>query len=565
MKIKIVRSNNLTIFIFQLLKQLFVLIITFSLSMFAFESYSQNTGIGINNTGAAADSSAIFDVSSTSQGLLVPRMNTTSRNAIVSPVESLFIYNTDTHCFEAYFNGAWSTFGCLGGCHIPRAPIAGTNTQSKTQIIWNWSKVNNSASYKWGTTNSYASATDIGKNTTYTQSNLVCSTSYNLYVWAYDTCGISVAATLTQSTSDCCSTNYSCTSGNILTIAGSGPSIPGQQRYSGDGGQALCAGLCYPMGVAFDASGNMYIADENDARIRKVVLSTGIITTIAGNGLWGYTGDGGPATAASMHYPWGIVTDGSSNLYIPEYGNNVIRKVNTSTGIISTYAGKGTAGFSGDGGQATNAEFNNPDAVAIDASGNLYITDLWNERIRKITMSTGIITTIAGNGTGGFSGDGGPATSAEINAPQGIATDGSGNVYICDLFNNRVRKINVSDGIITTIAGNGPSGGAGSFSGDGGPATAAGLYYPQGVAVDGSGNVYIVDQYNQRIRKVNSSGIISTFAGTGFGAPISGGFTGDGGPATNAELYAPWAITVDSAGNVFISDTFNNRIREVCK
>ncbi|NCX95569.1 MAG: hypothetical protein EBX41_04010, partial [Chitinophagia bacterium] len=282
-----------------------------------------------------------------------------------------------------------------------------------------------------------------------------------------------------------------------------------------------------------------------------------IITTIAGNGSGGYSGDGGAATAASLNEPKGVAVDASANVYIADCFNNRIRKVNTS-GIISTIAGNGSAGYSGDGGAATAASLSLPKGVAVDASGNVYFPDQNNNRIRKVNTS-GVISTIAGNGSLGYSGDGGAATAASLSGPYGVAVDASGNVYIADCFNNRIRKVNTS-GVISTIAGNGyhDSTGRGGYGGDGGAATAASLNYPIGVAVDASGNVYIADYNNKRIRKVNTSGIISTIAGNG-----SPGYSGDGGAATAASFNYSEGVAVDASGNVYIADSYDNRIRKV--
>jgi sugar lactone lactonase YvrE len=333
----------------------------------------------------------------------------------------------------------------------------------------------------------------------------------------------------------------------IYTIAGNGGT-----GFSGDGGQATAAEFNLPRGVAIDGLGNLYVADLENDRVRKV-STTGIITTIAGNGTFGYSGDGGAATAAEIKYPEGIAADDSGNVYIADYENNRIRKVNTA-GIISTIAGNGTGGFSGDGGAATAAELGAPDGVTVDSLGNIYIADEANNRIRKVS-TTGIISTIAGNGTGSYSGDGGAATAAEINYPTGVVVDHSGNVYIADINNNRVRIVSTT-GIITTFAGNG----TGSYSGDGGQATAAELDLPYGLAMDVSGNLYIGDASNNRIRKVNTLGIISTIAGNG-----SSGYSGDGGMATSESLTNPNGVAVDASGNVYIADYDNNRIREVTK
>jgi uncharacterized protein (TIGR03437 family) len=321
----------------------------------------------------------------------------------------------------------------------------------------------------------------------------------------------------------------------ISTLAGGG--APGA-GYSGDDGPATSAQLNSRWGVAVDSAGNLYIADTNNNRIRKV--SGGIITTVAGNGTPGFSGDSGPATSIQLSAPSGVAVDSAGNLYIADTNNNRIRKV--SGGIITTVAGNGTLGFSGDGGPATSAQLKEPYGVTVDSAGNLYIAEPYDNRIRKI--SGGIITTLAGNGTSGFSGDGGPATSAQLAFPVGIAVDTAGNLYIAD--GGFVRK--VSGGIITTVAGGGIE------LGDGGPATRAKLG-ASGVAMDTAGNLYIADQGNERIRKV-SGGIITTIAGKG-----TLGFSGDGGPATSAQLNVPVTVAMDTAGNVYIADYRNNRVR----
>jgi sugar lactone lactonase YvrE len=341
--------------------------------------------------------------------------------------------------------------------------------------------------------------------------------------------------------------------GIINTVAGNGTA-----GYSGDGGAATSAELYFPQSGAVDTAGNIYIADTWNHRIRKVTASTAIISTIAGNGTEGYSGDGGAATSAELNAPSGVAVDAAGNIYIADSNNNRIRKVTVSTGIITTVAGNGTAGYSGDGGLATNAELNTiygpGSAVALDAAANIYIADQFNNRIRKVTVSTGIITTVAGDGTTGYSGDGGAATSAELNGPDGVALDATGNIYISDTYNYRVRKVTVSTGHISTVAGDGVNG----YSGDGGVATSAAIGEPGHIAMDTAGNIYIPDM-DYRVRKVTvSTGDISTVAGNG-----TLGFSGDGGPATSAELYFPGGVAVDTAGNIYIADRDNNRIRAV--
>ena len=333
----------------------------------------------------------------------------------------------------------------------------------------------------------------------------------------------------------------------ITTFAGTG--VPG---FSGDGGPAVQAQLNLPGDVAVDGAGNVYVADTNNHRIRKVDPSgtTATITTIAGTEESGFSGDGGAAVQAQLNLPHGVAVDGSGNVYIADTNNHRIRKVDPS-GTTATIAGTGVSGFSGDSGAAVQAQLNLPHGVAVDGSGNVYIADTNNHRIRKVDPS-GTTATIAGTGVSGFSGDSGAAVQAQLNLPHGVAVDGSGNVYIADTNNHRIRRVD-SSGTTTTIAGTGVSG----FSGDGGAAVQARLNSPHGVAVDGSGNVFIADTNNHRIRRVDSSGTITTIAGTGVS-----GFSGDGGPAVQAQLYLPHGVAVDGlgSGNVYIADTNNHRI-----
>ena len=330
--------------------------------------------------------------------------------------------------------------------------------------------------------------------------------------------------------------------GDISTVAGDGTF-----GYSGDGGPATAAQLSWPRGVAADGAGNLYIADASNARIRKVDAS-GAISTVAGGGP---VGDDGAATAAQLYSPSGVAPDGAGNLYIADQNNARIRKVDAS-GMITTVAGDGTRGYSGDGGAATAAQLNRPSGVAPDGAGNLYIADVNNHRIRKVDAS-GVISTVAGDGTFGFGGDGGPATAAQLNRPAGVALDGAGNLYIADVNNHRIRKVDAS-GVISTVAGDGTD----DYGGDGGPATAAQLNRPFGVAPDGAGNLYIADSWNSRIRKVDAAGVISTVAGDG-----TDDYGGDGGAATAAQLSTPVGMALDDAGNLYIADLFNNRIRKV--
>jgi uncharacterized protein (TIGR03437 family) len=333
--------------------------------------------------------------------------------------------------------------------------------------------------------------------------------------------------------------------GIVNRIAGTG-----RYGYSGDGGPATSAQLAGPVGLAADGAGNLFFVDAG--RVRRIAPS-GTISTVAGTGTDGYSVDGGPAVSAQLSSPYAIAVDGAGNLYIADTGKN-IRKVSRN-GIITTVAGNGTEGFSGDGGPATSAELLYPSSLAVDNAGNLYIADAGNLRIRKVTPG-GIISTVAGDGESGYSGDGGPATDAKFTYPQTIAADSAGNLYIADCDydsgNARIRMVSTS-GIMSTVAGNGNPG----FSGDGGLATSAQLNGSEAVAVDAAGDIFIADSYNGRLRKVSPDGIINTIAGSNELPSVSG----DGGPAVRATLLnQPRSLTVDAAGNLFILE---NSIRKV--
>ncbi len=373
---------------------------------------------------------------------------------------------------------------------------------------------------------------------------------------------------------------------------------------SGDGGAATSALVHLPNDVATDAAGNLFIADTYNHRIRRV-STTGTITTVAGNGTSGFSGDGGAATSAQLRFPEGVWVDTTGNLYIADSGNHRVRLV-TTTGTISTIAGTGTAGFSGDGGPATAARLNDPKDITTDGSGNLYIADNENHRIRRVG-GAGIITTVAGNGVEGYAGDGGPATSARLNDPTGVAFDtAAGVLYISDTENHRIRTVGPTGTIVTHIGTGTPGSdtgpprhkaevdsperitfafgglliadtgndmirfvsnsggnldiragtGTGGFSGDGGAATSAQLSNPTGVAAGTGGAFFIADSGNDRLRRVTSGGTISTYAGRNHDG-------GDGGAATGAGLNQPFGVATDGAGNVFIADWANHRVRRV--
>ena len=338
--------------------------------------------------------------------------------------------------------------------------------------------------------------------------------------------------------------------GLITTIAGTGLAA-----FAGDGGPSTAASLDHPESVAFDPAGNLYIADAYNGRIRKVGTGTGIVSTIAGGGDYGFLGEGGPATSAGVDSPFDVAADSAGNVFIADTLIHRIRRVNRATGIITTVAGNGTAGFSGDGGPATEAMLNNPGGVVLDATGNLLIADTDNHRIRRVDLVTGTITTVAGSGEDSLSGDGGLAVAAGISYPSDVSIDGAGNLFIADAGNGLIRKVAADTNVITTVAGDGSF----QLSGDGGPATEAGLNDARNVAIDSGGNLFIADIGNRRIRRVDAkTGTISTVAGRGIDS-----FLGDDGPAVAAVLSEPLAAAFDSAGNLFVADEGNARVRRV--
>ena len=333
----------------------------------------------------------------------------------------------------------------------------------------------------------------------------------------------------------------------ITTVAGGG------KQDVGDNGPGTFAALRFPNGVGVDAARNLFVADTQNHRVRKVSAATGVITTIAGNGENEFSGDGGQAVSAGLSFPTAISVDTNGALFIADTANRRVRKVDARTQIITTIAGTGESGFSGDNGLAIAATLD-PHGIAVDAAGNIYIADADNHRIRRVDATTGIITSVAGNGGEGFLGDNGLATDANLFRPQAVALDARGNLFIADSGNHRIRKVAAGSRIITTVAGGGKS-----YPGDNGLAVNAVLGFPRGIAVDAAGNLFTTDSNNDRIRRVDAfTGIITTVAGAG-----QAGFSGDGGPATDAAMGEPYGVAVDAAGNLYIADPFNNRIRLV--
>ncbi len=341
----------------------------------------------------------------------------------------------------------------------------------------------------------------------------------------------------------------------ITTVAG----IYNNNGDSGDGKLATAAAVGTPISIAVDAAGDLFICDPQNTVVREVNATTHDITTVAGNGTAGFSGDEGPANQAELNTPYGIAVDAAGNLYIADKGNNRVREVSAAAPHdITTVAGNGTSGSSGNGGLATQAELDAPHGIAVDSYGNIFIADYGNNVVREVNAVTHDISIYAGNGTGYYSGDGGPATAATLDEPFGLAVDAAGNLYIADSGNAVIREVSAAaPHDISTVAGNGDYG----YGGDGGPAIDAVLYSPDGVTVDAAGDIFIADTGNNVIREVSAAAPhdISTVAGN---APY-GGYRGDGGPPTAAWLYGPADVAVNAAGNLYIADFGNNVIREV--
>ena len=337
--------------------------------------------------------------------------------------------------------------------------------------------------------------------------------------------------------------------GTISTYAGTGTA-----GYTGDLGAATAARIAHPEGITVAANGDVYYADPDNNVIRKVTAATGIITTVAGSGGNGSSGDGGLAILAKFKNAEGVFVVANGDLYLADTGNHEIRKVTALTGIVTLVVGSTSPGYSGDGGAAAAARLRLPAAIVVAANGDMYIADTGNDAVRKVTAATGIATTYAGTGTTGYTGDGGAATSARLSGPQGLVLAGNGDLYIADTGNNVIRRVTAATGVITTFAGTGTAG----FLGDGGVATSARLNAPESVSISASGELYIADAGNNRIRRVSTGGTITTVAGTG-----TAGAAGDGGLPTAAQLNSPHGIAVSTSGTYYISDRVNNEIRRV--
>jgi streptogramin lyase len=336
----------------------------------------------------------------------------------------------------------------------------------------------------------------------------------------------------------------------IDTAAGTG--TPG---YTGDGGPAAQAQLRDPFDVAFDRAGNLFFSDTFNHCIRRIDARTAVITTVAGCDRKGYSGDGGPAAQATMNEPYGITLDADGNLFIVDRLNACVRRVDGRTGVIRTVAGTGKPGYSGDGGPGDKAELREPNGIALDGQGKLYIADVRDQRVRVLDLRSGVINTFCGTGRREQVGDGGPFQQASLLGPRAVAVGPDGDVYICEREGNGVRRVSLRSGRIERYAGTGAKG----YTGDGGPALQATFNGPKELKVDQAGNVYVVDTENHAIRRIDGkTGIVTTIAGSG-----KAGGAGDGGAAVQAQLNRPHGVAIAADGSVFIGDTLNHRIRRV--
>lgn len=365
---------------------------------------------------------------------------------------------------------------------------------------------------------------------------------------------------------------------SITTVVGFGLSNVPNGAFGGDGGVATTAYLNSPTGIGLDGMGNLYVCDFN-ARIRKIDARTHIITTVAGTGTRGFSGDVGPAVDAELGGPGDIAVNAAGDIYFADGSNRRIRRISADAGVITTVAGSGANDqgsyrtvdgrtmvlSSGDGGIAVNAGIGHVSGIGLDAKGNFYFTN-GSDRVRKVMGDTGILSTVAGAGGSYHSGDGGPAILAQLHQPSGLAIDATGNIYIAARGEHRIRKVDATTGVITTIAGDSPGSASGimgivtyrgRFAGDGGPATKALLNDPEKIALDKSGNLFISDTMNYRIRRIDAvTGIIDTIAGTGIK-----GFSGDTGSAVGAQITNPSGIQVDDQGRIYFGDESNHRVR----
>ena len=335
--------------------------------------------------------------------------------------------------------------------------------------------------------------------------------------------------------------------GIIQTIAGTGDA-----GYSGDGGPATAATLREPFMCDFDPAGNLVFSEARNHCVRRIDAQTGVITTLVGDGEAGYSGDGGPAAQARLNEPYSLTVDSNGDIYIVDRLNAAVRKVDASTGNISTVAGIGEPGYGGDGGPGPLAQLREPNDCFLDGRGGLLIADIQDQRIRRLDLNTGIINTFAGNGEKVRVGDGLPATQASILGARAVCMDGSGNTYIAEREGNGVRKVDAG-GAMSTLAGTGERG----YTGDGGPASAATWGAPKAIRCDAAGDVIVVDTENHAIRRINAAGIVTTIAGGHLGGD------GDGGPAVAAGLERPHGCGIGPDGTLYIADSNNHRVRAV--
>ena len=335
--------------------------------------------------------------------------------------------------------------------------------------------------------------------------------------------------------------------GIIQTIAGTGDA-----GYSGDGGPATAATLREPFMCDFDPAGNLVFSEARNHCVRRIDAQTGVITTLVGDGEAGYSGDGGPAAQARFNEPYSLTVDSNGDIYIVDRLNAAVRKVDAATGIISTVAGTGEPGYGGDGGPGDLAQLREPNDCFLDGRGGLLIADIQDQRIRRLDLNTGIINTFAGNGEKVRAGDGLPATQASILGARAVCMDGSGNTYIAEREGNGVRKVDAG-GAMSTLAGTGERG----YTGDGGPASAATWGAPKAIRCDAAGDVIVVDTENHAIRRINAAGIVTTIAGGHLGGD------GDGGPAVAAGLERPHGCGIGPDGTLYIADSNNHRVRAV--